>query len=695
MEHEVKLIDAPEQASLDDGGLEDDFNLTPLATDIMQKFDRSKRDRLDTEQRWVKAYYNHRGIYNKNIKFVETEKSRVFIKITKTKVQAAYGQLLDILFSSGSLPISIEPTKVPEGIEDVVHFDPRDPAGEQQTQEEDPVGFEGDGNPLEAGDTLSSRLGRAVERMYRGAKAKLGPADETEEKQVSPAQVAANKMEKKIQDQLTETNAVNHLCAAIFEMVLLGTGIIKGPFVENKEYPRWDKDGNYNPIIRPRPMIEQVSLWDFFPDPSAKNIDEADWTIQRHRMSKSELRALKKRPFFRPTAINEVIETGPRFDSLWWESELSERNQASNMDRFEVLEYWGIVDRDHLVEELEVDLPEELDEEEEFQINAWISNGQLIRVVLNPFKPKNIPYMVSPYEQDPYNFFGVGLPENMEDSQTLMNGFARMAIDNAVLAGNVMLEVDETNLVPGQDFSIYAGKIWRRQGGAPGQAIFATTFPSTANVNMQMFDKFRALADDSTGLPSFSHGQTGVTGIGRTASGISMLLNAASLQTKTGIKNIDINFLQPLGERMFAFNMQFDFDPEIVGDLEVKARGTVGLLQKEVRSQRLLQFLQVSASPIFAPMVNYEYLIEELAEVFDLDKEKILLDPKKAAIQIALMAKAQQALGPSGPQTNGVTGPEDPTGAGGGNIGTGVAPQPNEAGFSGTPQATGPTDEEK
>ena len=47
---------------------------------------------------------------------------------------------------------------------------------------------------------------------------------------------------------------------------------------------------------------------------------------------------------------------------------------------------------------------------------------------------------------------------------------------------------------------------------------------------MQMFDKARQLADESTGFPSFAHGQTGITGVGRTASGISMLMSVLTTQ---------------------------------------------------------------------------------------------------------------------------------------------------------------------
>ena len=45
-----------------------------------------------------------------------------------------------------------------------------------------------------------------------------------------------------------------------------------------------------------------------------------------------------------------------------------------------------------------------------------------------------------------------------------------------------------------------------------------------------MFDKSRQLADEATGIPSYSHGSGAVGGVGRTASGMSMLMG---LQRKT------------------------------------------------------------------------------------------------------------------------------------------------------------------
>ena len=128
-------------------------------------------------------------------------------------------------------------------------------------------------------------------------------------------------------------------------------------------------------------------------------------------------------------------------------------------------------------------------------------------------------------------------------------------------------------------------------GGAPGQSIFGTKFPNVSNENMQMFDKARVLADESTGFPSLHMVRQALQGVGRTASGISMLMSAANNSIRTVVKNVDDYLLGPLGRAFFHFNMQFDFDTEIKGDLEVKAEGTESLWLTKFVVKDLCSFL--------------------------------------------------------------------------------------------------------
>ena len=671
---------------IEDDSVIEDAGISPVVNYIYHKYQLAKDYRKTDEQRWLKAYTNYRGLYGQEVQFTEAEKSRVFIKVTKTKTLAAYGQVVDVLFAGQKFPLSIEPTRMPEGITENVSFDPKKP--EQLKELENPYGNRED-EGLPAGATLATLELGPLEEKLEGLPIEEGVGKSPTAATFSPAMVAAKKMEKKIMDQLEESNASKHLRSTAFEMALFGTGVLKGPFATNKEYPNWEEDGSYNPTYKVMPQINHVSIWNMYPDPDANNMDEAQYIVERHKLSRTQLRALKKRPFFRNKVIDECITMGESYTKESWEDDLADYEIQHSIERFEVLEYWGIIDKD-LINLEELDIPEELEDVDQLQANIWLCNNKVIRLVLNPFKPVRIPYMAVPYELNPYSFFGVGIAENMDDTQTLMNGFMRMAVDNAVLSGNLIVEVDETNLVPGQDLALYPGKVFRRQGGAPGQAIFGTMFPNVSNENMQLFDKARQLSDESTGFPSFAHGQTGVTGTGRTASGISMLMNAAAGAVKSVIKNVDDYLLRPLGQGFFQFNMQFDFDSDIKGDLEVKARGVESLMANEVRSQRLMQFLGIASNPALAPFAKFHYVIAEIAKSLGLDPEKVTNSMEEAAIQAELL-KQFQATQPQQPQQMPAgTNPQDTAGTGGGTIGTGQAPAPQEQGFTGNEQPQGP-----
>jgi len=668
---------------------------------VKDRYKRSEDARHADEQRWLKAYRNYRGLYSSDVQFTDAEKSRIFVKVTKTKTLAAYGQIVDVLFGNNKFPLSVNPSVLPDGVAESVHIniDPNaDAAGNalssaMSTPAPKPYLIDGD-TPLQPGETLAdlqARLGGMEEKLAPVSE-KIIEGDGTTSNTVTfhPAMVAAKKMEKKIHDQLQESGATTHLRSMAFEMALLGTGVMKGAFAVDKEYPNWNEDGEYDPIVKTVPECDHVSIWDFYPDPEAKDMEEAEYVVQRHKMSRTQLRKLKTRPFFMDDGIQNAIDKGPDYTQKYWEMTMEDDDTQPTSERWEVLEFWGYVDT-KLLEEHGVDIPSELSDLDEVNCNVWISNGEVLRFVLNPFKPTRIPYYAVPYEHNPYSFFGVGIAENMDDTQTLMNGFMRMAIDNAAMSGNLIIEVDETNLVPGQDLSVYPGKIFRRQGGAPGQAIFGTKFPNVAQENMQLFDKARVLADESTGFPSFAHGQTGVQGVGRTASGISMLMSAANGSIRTVVKNVDDYLIRPLGKAFFAFNMQFDFDDDIKGDLEVHASGTESLMANEVRSQRLMQFLQVAQNPVLAPFAKMDYIIREIAKSMDLDPDKVTNSMGDAAIQAEILKGFQApAPQPAGPEGQGVQDVADTSGGGGSQVGIGTAPLPDEQGFTGNaPQAVG------
>ena len=191
-----------------DNSTEFDADTSKIIPYVMERFHRSEDYRRQDEERWLRSYRNYRGIYGPDVQFTEAEKSRVFIKVTKTKTLAAYGQIVDVLFANNRFPLSIEPTELPDGVVADVHFDPAQPKEMRENgldKEINPYGFKGDGRELPAGATL-----KTLNEMLGPLKDKFEGIDNVQEGvgktptsiTFSPVMIAAKKMQKKIQDQL-------------------------------------------------------------------------------------------------------------------------------------------------------------------------------------------------------------------------------------------------------------------------------------------------------------------------------------------------------------------------------------------------------------------------------------------------------------------------------------------------------------
>ena len=92
----MAIVDKPEFTedeviSLKDSATaQEDIQYDGFVEIVRNKFRRSKDKRQSDENRWLTAYKNYRGVYDDTTQFTETERSQIFIKITKTKVLAAF-----------------------------------------------------------------------------------------------------------------------------------------------------------------------------------------------------------------------------------------------------------------------------------------------------------------------------------------------------------------------------------------------------------------------------------------------------------------------------------------------------------------------------------------------------------------------------------------------------------------------------
>ena len=677
--------------------------LHPIQTLVAKDYERARFARTQAEQQWLANMLQWRGEFSAEeaaaiarAKARNVYSSEVFIKITKTKVTAALGQILDLILDNDEIPIRIEPAKHQDNdsLPIVGFIAPEDyPAL-------DPYGYVGDGQEVTKGATTKSMFGSAYDRLQKFIAGKKvvtgGNPDSNKNPTVTPAQDAADKMEKIVLSQLDEGGFKREVRSSAWEMVVLGTGIIKGPMTYTTVEHVWEKGEpdpdtgkckiNYVPKVKRIPKAYYVSCWNFFPDPAATRIENCQWVIEKHLLNAAGLTDLKRIEGFDAKAIDRVIAKGePHRATQYWESKIKDTPIITSDNRWEVLERWGYMDAAMVAAYFDAHGEKLIQGQDQFHVNVWIEpqTKEILRLIINPFVPERIPYYVLPYEEHVNQLWGIAIPENMADAQLLMNGHYRMMVDNLALSGHAVFEVNENYLSPGQDLTIYPGKVIRTNNGAPGQSIFSLSFNNTSQSHLQAFQAAKQMADEVTGQPSYSYGGVSTTGSNRTASGISMLMGAAAGNIRQVVKQCDEYLFRPLGIACYNWNMQNNEDAVVEGKVEITAGGTAALMRREVMSQRLLQFAQaVGANPAIAPRVNWNQWVKDFAKSMQLDPDKYLNDAN-AAMLAAQMIGAAQGNAPqqqgSAPSQDASGGAQDQTGGGGGQIAPSMASTPGES----------------
>ena len=628
--------------------------LESLGARLSSVFTEYKDARKETEDEWIKDLRQYQGQYEPEVLARLEEsgaRSKVFVGITRTKVMAAYSRLIDLLFQTGDIFFSISPTPIPQ-ISPLLAMQMRQMAMEQVTAASgmDPALNE---------DLIAQRM-QELEGEFVEA-----------EKQI--AERAAELMTVEIEDQLAESNAEMKLKESILEACIFGSGAIKAGTV------RIDKTQSYSQVInpetgqqgyalaqieKPMPEIESVSIFDLYPDPYCTTLDDCDGLFRRHVLTKKQFRDLADLPGFDGDAIRYLLKTSRKGNHTEEQHERTRRqiagiNDHGESNRYDVLEFWGTVDGYDL-EEHGIEFAEDADLADTYNACVWICGSTVLKVMLNPISGYTLPYHIFPYERAPHQFWGTGVPRMMRDSQTTMNAATRIWLDNLALSSGPMMEVNTDLLAAGEDpTDVHPWRVWLREGG-DGSMPAIRWYQPVANANglNQIVELFRRFADETTSLPSYTHGEQGKS-LNKTATGMSMLMGAANISLKSTVKNIDDFLLEPMIQSLFHFNMEFSTNEEAKGDLKVVSRGSTALIQKEVQSQRLLQFLSLVSNPTDIAVVDRTKLLRDIAQSMEIDPDEIIkseevIQAEQAALQNQMLAQSgasdpmAQSPGPMG-----------------------------------------------
>jgi hypothetical protein len=218
------------------------------------------------------------------------------------------------------------------------------------------------------------------------------------------------------------------------------------------------------------------------------------------------------------------------------------------------------------------------------------------------------------------------------------------------IASGPQVEVNLERVPANEDITqLSPWKIWQTTNdplGSSAPAIRFTQPESRAQELMGVYDRFSKLADDHSGIPAYVYGDLNVQGAGRTSSGLSMLMGAAGKGIRQVVMHIDTDVVKPIVRRQFVYNMRYDEDESIKGDVEVVAKGAINLAVKETVNIRRIEFLNATANPIDIEIIGKEgraTILREVAKGLQMPVDEVVPSREKTAFmgQIQALAMSQ------------------------------------------------------
>ncbi len=605
---------------------EDTTHLTDsLGRKLYAQFTQAKADRLTVELRWLDDLRQFKGVYNPDEeRRLPAGKSRVHTRMTRIKVKSATARLMDLVFPAGSDDNwSFEPTPVSD---------------------------------LTPSPEVMQVLIQQLQRMPN--------QDEIRIAVQAQADKACKLMEKEVRDQLVEAKYRKLIKMVINSGNLFGTGILKGPLVNRTFKKVWalDATGSWalNSVPKLTPFIDFTPVWEMYPETLATSFSEARYNYQRSVMPKHMVLELAARPDFSSKAIKEYLMEHPDGDAqmLDWEIELRRlgwnlTGNTAKGKRYEVLEYWGIIETSELID-MGLEVPD--DSQDEFWANVWLLGPNVIKIEVQPIEGMQLPYFAYYWDKDETSIFGEGIPSVIRDDDTSLNAATRAMQDNAAICAGPMTEVNVDLLHPDENpLDVHPFKTFLRTGvGVEAQypAVREIKIDSHINEYMGLAQFFSNNIHEAT-IPSYMHGEATSKGsVGRTASGLSMLMSAAQITFKDQLFSLDDDVQGPFLEAAYHWNMQFNPKPEIKGDFNVVVKGTSSLVAREIRATNLDQFANSTLNQFDAPFVDRHALNKQRARVLELGDD-IIRDKDQAFLlmtQMALANGTNETGAPQGPQ---------------------------------------------
>jgi len=647
------------QAHEDAEKLQNTPKISGLSSFIQKQWESARNEKEHIDVQLLRNQRQRNGDYDpeKLAMIREQGGTEVYMMLTAAKCRAAEAWIKDIVLNGQEEPFSIKPSEIPEISPEQTQQIQQQVYMEAEQQAQQIVMADGVVSPEELAEIRDSLAGRAEELI------------EITQKQIeSQAEKTAKGMESKIIDQFQDGGFSEQLGQVIADIVTFKAGILKGPIIRKRNVLNWENTPEgFKPVESEELRIEfeRRSPYDIFPSPDSSDINEG-FLIDRQRLSVEDLNAMKGVDGYDSDSIDAVIEEYGRGGLREWLTNDSERRRVedkiydyeNNSNSIDAIEYWGTVPGVILLDNgfTEEDIQ---DKYASYEVNAWLIGRWIIKASLNSMPLSARPYSKASYEDVAGSFWGRGVPELIEDLQQILNATARSLVNNLAIAAGTQVAINDINRIPaGEDVeNIYPNKIWQFTPDmqSNGQKPIEFFQPEIiANQLLPVYQYYAKLADDYSGIPAFVQGNDDAKGAGKTASGMSMIMTHASRGIKDVVYHIDKGIIEPAVDKTYVYNMLYDEDESIKGEVNIQSKGALSLFNKEQAQIRRNEFLMSTNNPADMQIIGMKgraALLREATKALDMPVDEVIPSEEEieynAEMQNAQMMNAQ-TLNPAG-----------------------------------------------
>ncbi len=584
--------------------------LSGLVSTVLSKWTEAKEAKVDIELKMAEMVRQRQGEYapDKLAKIKAAKQPEIFMNVTDTKCRNAVAQVKDIVIQPNLRIFSVSPTPIPELPDEIV----------QQIQ----MGAVQQFMALAAQQAASVGQEITPENL-RGLI--LQQAEEIKRRVhlalIQKSRDLARDIEDRIDDQWVQGGFYTALEQAIDDIINLKNGIVKGPIFRRERMRKTSVDpqtGKISKRIVERivPQYDRRSPFAIFPSPKSTGVDSGylfDLTTIRPR----ELFDLQFLPGYSRKEIIAVLQefhSGALKED--WPQLSMETKEGINIENpnrpdsrpenIYCLELWDELPGEQLLEwgMTEGDIP---DPHNEYPVCIWLIGTHIIRAMLNYDETGHKPFSKTSFQTNNDSFWGEGIPEKIEDCQTICNACARGILANVGQGSVPQTGINVDRLAPGQSRQSIPGRVWELTEEQMASSVPPIIWYQPVMVTRQLievYQTFSRIADEHSGVPAFSHGDAQVGGAGNTSSGLAQLRSMAAQGIRAVVRNIDLDIIMTCLTRHYDYLLD-NFDIYgLFGDYHLVAKGTAAMEAKDREIQRQMEYTNYTGNPIDVQLVG-------------------------------------------------------------------------------------------